>query len=264
VKKLYHTWLYFYLCGSKGVEWQDIGLPQPNYLLHSNKGIYIAWKIKGFFGTAKSREYLNDIIARFVITFKEYMPKRLNYSPNFKQENAHINLKNVYDLKEFQNLNSLYWAKNKAQKAAQKSGEIDKIFWAIKLYIEARIRQQGEGIPVAYTELESWAFTTFWVDERRAKDKSTLKAKCRSVWNWYSERNWTITRKEWEMTRSERAKANAKLKAIRAENKVKTAIESLKFLGEKITVRSVAKQAGVAKATAEKYLRKFREEELFI
>jgi len=261
--KVYHnTWLYFYLYGANGVEWLDIGLPQPNYLLHANTGIFIGWLIKGYPGTPKSREYFNDIIARFVATFAEYRPERLPYRPELKRR-AHVDLKTVHDLKELQELKSLYWGKEKAEKVATaKSGEIDKIFWAIKLYTEAHIRQQGEGVPVVYDELERWAFQMFWLDEKRAKDKSTLRAKCRSVWQWYNNRNWTIPKRkgEWEMTRSERAKANAKLKAIKAEAKVKAAVESLKFLGEKISVRNVAKQAGVADRTAMKYLKQLKEE----
>lgn len=264
VEKLYpNTWLFFYLYGAIGVEWQDEGLPPPCYLLHSNAGATIGWQIKGFPGTIKAREYFNDIIARVVITFADYRPQRVQRPDKSLDADAHVNATVAYDLKQFGNLKSLYWRGQKAEKfALVKAGEQDKIFWAIKLYVEARIKQQGEGTPVIYQELEAWAFETFWIDERRAKDKSTLRAKCRSVWNWYDARGWTIPKKESQMTRSERARANAKLKAIRAENAVRSAVQSLKFLNERISIRKVAEYAQVSKSTAEKYLRKLREEGL--
>ena len=48
-------------------------------------------------------------------------------------------------------------------------------------------------------------------------EKSTLRAKCRAIWNWYNSRDWTIpvnrktkTDEELLMTRRERALSNAK------------------------------------------------------
>ena len=92
-------------------------------------------------------------------------------------------------------------------------GTIDQIFWAIKIYTEELIKEFGEGVQVPYELLQDFAFRNFF----DRKDKSTLRAKCRNIWNWYNERDWTIPkRKEWKMTRSERAKENAKLKKQRA------------------------------------------------
>ena len=210
--KVYHTWLYFFLWDAIGDEFLEYNLPPPNYLLHAQRGIFIGWLVNGYPGTAKAREYFNDIIARFIIGYKEYKPRRLPYKPNLERE-AIKNLKNINELKEFQNLPSLYWANKKKIWTTESVGTIDQIFWSIKIYTEELIKEFGEGVPIPYEMLEDYAFDNFF----DRKDRSTLRAKCRNIWNWYNERNWTIPkRKEWKMTRSERAKENAKLKKQRA------------------------------------------------
>ena len=206
------TWLYFFLYDAIGDEFVEYNLPAPNYLLHAQKGIFIGWMINGYPGTNKSREYFNDIIARFIIAYKQNKPERLPYKPNFDRE-ALINTATSYELDLFQNLPSLYWANKKKIWSADSVGTIDQIFWAIKIYTEELIKEFGEGVPVPYELLQDFAFRNFF----DRKDKSTLRAKCRNIWNWYNERGWTIPkRKEWKMTRSERAKENAKLKKQRA------------------------------------------------
>ena len=206
------TWLYFFLYDAIGDEFVEYNLPAPNYLLHAQKGIFIGWMINGYPGTNKSREYFNDIIARFIIAYKQNKPERLPYKPNFDRE-ALINTATSYELDLFQNLPSLYWANKKKIWSADSVGTIDQIFWAIKIYTEELIKEFGEGVPVSYELLQDFAFRNFF----DRKDKSTLRAKCRNIWNWYNERSWTIPkRKEWKMTRSERAKENAKLKKQRA------------------------------------------------
>ena len=195
---------------AKGDEFLEYNLPTPNYLLHAQRGIFIGWLIKGYPGTKESMAYFNDIIARFIVGFKDYQPERLPYRPNTERE-AHKLLTTAYDLKNFQNLPSI-----KSRTRRYKSSEtnpIDQIFWAIKLHTEDLIRQYGEGTPIAYSLLEEFAFRNFF----DRKEKSTLKAKCRAIWNWYNDRGWTIPkRREWQMTRSERAKTNAQLKKQRA------------------------------------------------
>ena len=206
------TWLYFFLYDAIGDEFVEYNLPAPNYLLHAQKGIFIGWMINGYPGTNKSREYFNDIIARFIIAYKQNKPERLPYKPNLDRE-ALINTATSYELDLFQNLPSLYWANKKKIWSADSVGTIDQIFWAIKIYTEELIKEFGEGVPVPYELLQDFAFRNFF----DRKDKSTLRAKCRNIWNWYNERGWTIPkRKEWKMTRSERAKENAKLKKQRA------------------------------------------------
>jgi len=128
-----NTWIYFYLHGAVGNEFLDYNLPLPNYLLHSNAGVYIGWLVNGFPGTKESREYFNDIIARFLVSQKENRPERLEYNPNIigNKGRALIDLKNSYELSQFQNLPSI--STNKEIWTAESVGTVDQIFWAIKL-----------------------------------------------------------------------------------------------------------------------------------
>ena len=189
--KLYHTWLYFFLYDAIGDEFLEYNLPPPNYLLHAQRGVFIGWLINGYPGTKKSREYFNDIIARFIIAYKQHKPERLPYEPILERE-AIIDTEHTRELKHFQNLPSLYWANEKEIWTTNSAGTIDQIFWAIKIYTEELIKEFGEGVPVPYELLQDFAFRNFF----DRKDKSTLRAKCRNIWRWYDERGWKVTRRE--------------------------------------------------------------------
>jgi hypothetical protein len=191
VMKLYHTWLYFFLYDAIGDEFLEYNLPPPNYLLHAQRGVFIGWLINGYPGTKKSREYFNDIIARFIIAYKQHKPERLPYEPILERE-AIIDTEHTRELKHFQNLPSLYWANEKEIWTTNSAGTIDQIFWAIKIYTEELIKEFGEGVPVPYELLQDFAFRNFF----DRKDKSTLRAKCRNIWRWYDERGWKVTRRE--------------------------------------------------------------------
>lgn len=179
-------WLYFWINGV-GDEWIDFHLPAPTIHKHisKGKGYEIGWAIEGYFGTGKGQEFLNDIIARFLISFREQGIKRLPYKPKqLDTKTAKIYAK-IYKLREFsKQLDSLPTKKLTPYRADTFA---DFVFWAIKLYAEDLIRQSGF---VVYSALESWALSQF-----EHKERSTIKAKCRSVWSWYEERNWDIKKK---------------------------------------------------------------------
>jgi len=212
-------WLHFTLKGD-GVEWIDRELPIPTTLLHYNEKSYsIAWRIDGFFWTKKNQEYLNDAIVRFLFTFADLEPKRKNFIPNISR-NTHYYDK-TYTLKEFsRNLKSL---KNKKKAPTRADNFEDYCFWAIKLYAEDLIRSYGV---IPYEQLENFALENF----KEKKDISTLRAKCRSIWNWYNDRDWDISTKKkpkkylnnkekYEATRSSRTK---KLKDVNRSRRIET------------------------------------------
>ena len=62
----------------------------------------------------------------------------------------------------------------------------DNTFWELKLWIEYSIKNNGgESNYVEFTLLLDHALEFYeW------KDKSTAKAKCRNIWNWYEGRGW--------------------------------------------------------------------------
>jgi len=201
-----------------GSELFEYNLPQPhNYIRTSLERYTIEYYLHGdFYCTNKAGEYLNDILARFtlsmqVIEAKAYIDKK--YKGNTLK---------LYDNNRFNSLRSIA----KFQYKETVDNGKDNVFWAIKLYTEHLIKESGEGNLVAHSLIESFAFAHF-ID--RAKDKSTLKAKCRSIWNWYDARNWTIPKRyerdrktyyeDTKMTRSEHMK-NVKKKEEEA-NRIK-------------------------------------------
>jgi len=219
-----------------GSEIFDYSLPHPLKYTRNGNRYTIEYALKGYFSTKASNEYLNDIIARFTLSMKVL------------STNIASTKDDGIELSYFSELKSIKRANNYER---GDRGE-DNVFWSIKLYTEDLIKQSGEGNLIAYSLLESFAFSRF---VERSKDKSTLKAKCRSIWNWYDEREWTIpTRQGKGMSRAE-AGINAGAKnAERTKAKVIGAIEALKFLQEKINIATVSRQAQVSRDTAKKYL----------
>ena len=248
-----NTWLYFFLYGAQGYEFMDYNLPPPNYLLHAQRGVFIGWLINGYPGTTKSKEYFNDIIARFIIAYKEYKPERLPYRPEFTRE-AIIDIKHTHELKEFQNLPSLYWANKKNIWTHESVGTIDQIFWAIKLYTEELIKEFGEGTPIPYEMLEDYTFRNFF----DRKDKSTLRAKCRNIWNWYNDRGWKMTRRERALTNAKNIKEKKRRQILNAV----TGIMKDEYIKDDGTwnIYKLTKDLGMSKNTIKKHLKELIQE----
>ena len=259
IAKKTNFWLFFHIRNGEGIEWLDLDLPTPTLLKHINNGYLVGWAIEGSFRTRKSQEFLNDIIARFLITFREYEIERLPYRPT-DVENAHV-VDIIYCLKDFSR--KLRSIPTRKYVPARADSFADHTFWAIKLYAEDMIRETGF---IVYESLETWAMENFI----GKKERSTIRAKCRSVWNWYSERDFKLpnrkkyeTIEEWyeesRMTRKERMIELNRRRAEEKKAKVLGAIRALEYLGEKITVRKVAEYAGISTRTAHKYLKEIRE-----
>ena len=225
-----------------GSEIFDYSLPLPhNYSRRGN--IYtIEYTVNGFFHTNKSIAYLNDILARFTLSMK-VLDTRVTSS-----EDEGI------ELSYFQGLKSVVRHKN------YESVDVgqDNIFWSIKLYTEDLIRESGEGNLIPYSLIESFAFARF-ID--RAKDRSTLKAKCRSIWNWYDERGWTIPkRKGLGMSRQEGAKKAREKRMADTKRKILSIVTGIfkddyKSKSGKWNISKIAKDSGTSRNSVMKYLK---------
>ena len=236
-----------------GSEIFDYSLPHPHSYTRNGDIYTIEYIINGFFYTQKGIAYLNDILARFTLSMKVLSTKVTS------SEDDGI------ELSYFQGLKSVVRHKN------YESVDIgqDNIFWAIKLYTEDLIRESGEGNLIAYSLIESFAFTRF-ID--RAKDRSTLKSKCRDTWKWYEERGWTIpTRKrkltdeEVKMTRSENAKRVAEQKADKNYKTVVNLLTGLfndeyKKKNGKWHIGKIASAVGMTEKTVSKYIKEYDNE----
>lgn len=151
-------------------------VPYPQeYYLKFDKPVY-CWFIDGVFHTKKGLQYLNDILARFKITF--------NNCRFLKREVILDNTKVPYKLKDFQNLRSR--TTQIIQKTTKFDCTCDTVFYALKLHSELLIKEQLE---FREEDLLTFATENFIED---TQDKSTLKTKVRNIYDWYSNRNFTI------------------------------------------------------------------------
>jgi len=224
----------------------------------------IAYAIDGYFGTKASTNYLNDIIARFLISFKEYKPTRVDTATltSLRSDAASTSygtyLPKIYKLKELQKLKSL--ANNKLPRANADKFE-DYTFWAIKFHCEDLIKSQGMATA---EQLINFAYTNF-----EGKEKSTLKAKCRSIWHYYEKRNWSIptpykrkcTKEQHMATRQENMQKVNQNKIIKNRNKIKAILDDMflqdeiKFKNGKYRIGKIAKLTELTEKTVSKYLK---------
>lgn len=238
-------WLSFQIHGD-GSELFEYGLPTPTYYERANNDSYgVYWLLDGYFHTKRGRDYLNDTISKISAVCK--ITRRLDF-PHRRED---ILDAGSIKLSQFGGLPSL---RNRTAQYPNASKYEDNVFWAIKLEVIMRIRRDGW---LDRSCLEDWAFNVFLVGEH-VKDKSTLRAKVRSIYEWYEARNWRVDERISTMSRIEgAAKARAKLE-IQTRGKIQTAINVLKLYGTKITVRSLAEEAGISKSTAQKYLNEIK------
>ena len=228
--------------------------PQKHFISDSGSFSY-AWNLDGYFNTSKSLEYLNDIIARFIITFP-------NEDVRKQQVTKYSSNKNGLELKTFQNLKSI---KTPKKQQIQVSSNIpDQIFWALKIYAEILIKENGI---IIYSIFEDYAFNQF---EHKAKDRSTLRAKCRNIFNWYCERDFKLSLKqnrnnnksneEINMTRLENVKKIHKNKIHETNKKISNIINGLfsheyKKRNGKFDITRIAKETNLHRNTVSLYLK---------
>ena len=196
----------------------EIPYPQSHYFSNNHNKMVYCWYIDGYFKTQKNVQFINDIIARFKLT----TDCQLHSFKAMTIENI-----NPISLKSFKGLKSLARDKLKEKYQRVETRADDYVFWCLKLYAEDLIRQDGL---IVWNSFEKWAFDNF-LD--LAKDKSTLKAKCRNIFNWYFERDWkvgrTISKNKEDVLeyRRELARNLAAKKEEENYNKVENAITGL-------------------------------------
>lgn len=256
IKKQENNTILQIVAGIEIIELFGNAIPYPNYHYYDNtyeNRLVYCWQIDGFFGTKKGYEFLNDIIARF----------KLSCDSSFLHSIKAVKKENVssYKLKDFQGLKSLASSKVK-EKFAKYSTMRDYVFWCLKITAEDLIKQDGL---IIWSRFESFALENF-ID--LAKDKSTLKAKCSNIFNWYCDRDWQIgrnkttkTKAEIMATRKEHALKNSKKIAEKTEKKVLNCITGIfkddyKKKNGSWNISLIAKDSGTSRNTVMKYLPK--------
>lgn len=246
-----------------GSEIFDYSLPQPhNYIRNSMERYTIEYYLHGdFFCTNKAGAYLNDILARFTLSMNVIEATAKITREQLKQKTLKL-----YANNQFNGLRSIEKFKYKETVDVNK----DNVFWAIKLYTEHLIKEYEGFVP--YSLLESFAFARFI---ERAKDRSTLKAKCRSIWNWYDERGWTIPKRydrtleqyleETKMTRTENMH---KINADKVDKNYKKVVnlltglftEQYKKKNGAWHIMKISKELSMSRNTVSKYIKEYENE----
>jgi len=253
MKKL-ATWLYFKAFCDVTDSFGNI-IPYPSMHYQDTDGLLIyGWLIDGYFRTKNNIEFLNDIIARFLLTFSEELKLKKIQTVKTSQ--------NCYKLRNFQNLKSIVEQKKEYSRA---DTNFDNTFWVLKLRAEDIIKHKGY---VTYDELLSFAFESF----TDLKDKSTLKSKCRSIVKWYKSRDWEIGRankkfnskEELMATRKEHMININKRKAELTKRKITNMVTGI-FASEykkkngEWNITKIAKEAKVARNSVYKYIKEFED-----
>lgn len=249
-----HTWLHVLFRDDVTFDFGNV-LPYPQAHYIKNNYIVYCWLVDGFFDTKKGSDYLNDIIARFKLTYDCKLVNRINY---------HSNDINPVKLTQFRHLTSKV---NSILNAKYKRAETykDFVFWCLKLHAEELIKKEGL---IIYQTLETFALDNF-IDH--AKDKSTLIAKCRAVYNWYFERNWQVGRakkkylnmKDYQernlATRQEQAKKMHTKLAAETKRKILNCVTGMfsqdyKKNNGDWNISKIAKDTGTSRTTVYKYI----------
>jgi len=252
-----NTWIYFQFCNDSVIEELGSLIPYPHkHYVNEKQGTYTyCWLLDGFFETNKGIEHLNDIIARFILTFPD-----CKYIKHYKDSTSNIK---PIKLKAFYNLKS----KVEKQKSYVKADvQFDTVFWVLKYYSEDLIRENGF---IMHDKLYSYAVEHFI---NKAKDKSTLKAKCRNIWNWYSNRDWKIgrenrkyeTKEELMASRSTHMKNINKAKGEEAKRKVLNCItglysEEYKKKDGSWFIKKIVEDSGVSRNIVAKYVKEYNQ-----
>jgi len=214
-----------------------------------------------------------DSISPFDLTLKEQI-KAFEYSTNKKISIKELKQIQSKTQKEFAEIkyNNVY---DKIAKLSNNQTEIkllekltdDEIFdtlrelayrfYASNSYINEEILYQlglSAGVPEKTSKGRVLEYKTKaiveWINKKFNKKDN--------INNWNYKRK-TKTNKDYEMTRKDNITKINKLRAIDRQKKVEQAVESLKFLNERISVRKVAEYAKISTKTAQKYLKELRE-----
>lgn len=235
----------------------ELPYPQYHWITQSEWDLktryYYQFVVDGVFDTTRGVHFLNDIIARFMITFPDQGVE--------KQEVKRIPArKQGLKLKQFQGLKSVKKLPTSFYKSNLFTNK-DNVFWALKIAFEIQLQSNN----ISYETFEDFAFQNF---EDKAKDRSTLRAKCRSIYNWYSDRDFetrTRIRKDKEEVMATRKENMIKLNKDKADKAKRvifglvsglTSFEYKKPSG-KWNVSKLAKDAKLARDTVYKYLAEY-------
>ena len=223
--KAQNTAFLFYVYRNKTYEFSniicDLGLFAGWEIVENITAQFIVYKlvVDGYGGTKRAKQFETDILLRFQILNDDIfsdIEKKLTSEPS------------SYNLQELSDRLPSLPIYNKdfiARVLDNPKKYEDLCFWAMKAQMELLIKQ---GYTQSYNTLLEWALEQF-----SSKEFSTLKAKAKSIFNWYHARSFKIfgayerktTDEEYQMTRSENMKRVKTLQKATTQAKIKALID---------------------------------------
>ena len=265
--KAQNTAFLFYVYRNKTYEFSniicDLGLFAGWEIVENITAQFIVYKlvVDGYGGTKRAKQFETDILLRFQILNDDIfsdIEKKLTSEP------SSYNLKELSDrLPSLPSYNKNFIARvlDNPQKYE------DLYFWAMKWQMELLIKQ---GYTQSYNTLLEWALEQF-----SSKEFSTLKAKAKSIFNWYHARSFKTfgayerkyTDKELQMTRSENMTRINKLVKEKHQKTMLALLEQNEMLFESefihkdgrfkglVNIQKLAKYMGVSEMTIRRNLK---------
>ena len=265
--KAQNTAFLFYVYRNKTYEFSDIicdlGLFAGWEIVENITAQFIVYKlvVDGFGGTKRAKRFETDILLRFQILNDDIFS---DIEKKITSEPSSYNLQELSD-----RLPSLpiYNEDFIARVLDNPKKYEDLCFWAMKAQMELLIKQ---GYTQSYNTLLEWALEQF-----SSKEFSTLKAKAKSIFNWYHARGFKIfgayerkyTDKELQMTRSENMTRINKLVKEKHQKTMLALLEQNEMLFESefihkdgrfkgfVNIQKLAKYMGVSEMTIRRNLK---------
>lgn len=217
------------------------------WLIRGSRGGYlVSYDIDGSISEKRASQasYFADVAKRYVLT---YLCEQIDSEPF---TDALIDNERRYDLRQIaKNLKSLKRRANTFHESKRVySSADDQLFWIAKEYCEITLKK---GLDIDEFQIRQ-------VILRAGGTYAEAKAKAKSIYRWYKERNFKTSSRTHEMSRAENARKQAKNKANKAKASVLSAYTSMSFLNEKTTAIAIAENANVTRKTASKYLKELK------
>ena len=223
--KTQNTAFLFYVYRNKTYEFSniicDLGLFAGWEIVENITAQFIVYKlvVDGYGGTKRAKQFETDILLRFQILNDDIFS---DIETKFTSEPSSYNLKELSRvLPSLPRYNKDFIARVLDNPKKYE----DLYFWAMKAQMELLIKQ---GYTQSYNTLLEWALEQF-----SSKEFSTLKAKAKSIFNWYHARSFKTfgayerktTDEEYQMTRSENMKRVKTLQKATTQAKIKALID---------------------------------------
>jgi len=277
-----------------GDEFYKADLPIPTAIIEFNWGYILIYKIIEQAKTNTAKTMLDDIKKRFVITLQ----KRTN-AIKVQISNPYFLFKNLDNKLNYFTSDNIYGMRYLSNFLESNINiQKDEIKFNDKIYKElAKQTTDPKEIKILEKLSDDAIFDTLrelayrfysangYINEEvlyqlglsanipeKTHKGRVLEYKSRAIVDWINKnynkkKNFTeykrkLNDEELKMTRQELAKQTHKLRKINSKAKVEKAIEKLKIKELKVSVRNIAKEAGISTTTAQKYLKELRENNL--